>query len=273
MAVPGPLRGLPQFVDRGQGWVTTGANPALFVQALQHSFPLLPQDFGLWRTSDGGRHWQALVQTDGSHGLSHGIREQDAKLWLSFTDAQSGWLGAIEPSGSLGLYASRDGGESWLPVTLPPPDGAWKAKIPAAGSVKISRNGRGTLVVLSLTNQSSSTSPMQTTVWSTQDGGRTWSEPVDRPVTSTTFPYLADGTTSWWAAGDQAWVSHDSGRSWERVGALPRGWTVDYLVALDAQVAWAVATEEPGVTLASWRLYVTGDGGRRWRQVPVPTAL
>jgi photosystem II stability/assembly factor-like uncharacterized protein len=274
MPVPGSVRGLPQFVDRNHGWLTTGADPQLYVQGVRNSFPLLPQDFGLWRTDDGGRHWRLLVQTDSSNAVSHGVREQDAKLWLSFTDARSGWLGALEANGSLTLYATRDSGESWVPVTLPPPDGAWRVNVPVIGSLKISPDGRGTLVVLSAPNQSiPPPSPIHTTVWSTEDGGQTWSDPTELPATSTAFPYLADGSTSWRAAGDEAWVSRDSGRSWTRAGTLPGQWTVNYLVAINAQVAWAVVIEEVGVTPVHWRLYVTGDGGRDWRQLPVPTAL
>jgi hypothetical protein len=48
---------------------------------------------------------------------------------------------------------------------------------------------------------------------------------------------------------------------------------VNYLVAMNAQVAWAAVIEETGVTPVPWRLYVTADRGRNWRQLPVPTAL
>jgi hypothetical protein len=48
---------------------------------------------------------------------------------------------------------------------------------------------------------------------------------------------------------------------------------VNYLVAMNAQVAWAAVIEEVGVTPTPWRLYIAGDGGRNWRQPPVPTAL
>jgi photosystem II stability/assembly factor-like uncharacterized protein len=273
MSVPGPVRDLPQFVDRSHGWLTTGADPALYIQGLPRSFPL-PQDFGLWHTDDEGRHWQLLVQTDSSHELDQGIREQDAKVWLSFTDARSGWLGALGPDGTLILYTSRDGGESWTLVPLPPPNGLWTANVPVTGSLKVSMNGRGTLVVLSVPKAGPTPSPVRTTVWSTQDGGRTWSDPVELPITtSIASPFLADGSTSWRAAGDQAWVSRDSGRSWRRAATLARGWTVSYLVAMDAQVAWAAVSKDGNLRVGPWRLYVTGDGGRKWRQLSVPAAV
>jgi hypothetical protein len=42
---------------------------------------------------------------------------------------------------------------------------------------------------------------------------------------------------------------------------------------MDAQVAWAAVSKDGNLRVGPWRLYVTGDGGRKWRQLSVPAAV
>jgi photosystem II stability/assembly factor-like uncharacterized protein len=272
---PGSFRGTV-FVDPRHGWVM--ASDSLPNPDIANPPPL--QDLEVWRTDDGGQHWQLLVQADANHAVSHGIPVQDIKLGLSFADPQEGWLAALNRDGSPSLFRSRDGGQSWALVPLPSPAGGWAGRSGVASSPRISRDGQGALVVTAVpaTPSLNPTAP-EHWVLSSRDGGETWSNPVGVPeapprfdtTTIRTSPVFADGLHGWWVTGGQVWVSSDSGQSWRRVGDRPAGWSFGHLFPLSGNVAWAEVTRE-GLPSAyhAWRLYVTHDAGHHWQRAQAP---
>jgi photosystem II stability/assembly factor-like uncharacterized protein len=271
----------PEFVDPRHGWLITDTP---FPPSFDLTIPPAPPDFELWRTEDGGQHWRLLVETDRSHAVSHGILEQDTKLDVSFADPQRGWLEALGRDGSLTLYMSQDGGQSWAPTALPAPPSGWTGQPLMTSPPRISSDGWGALVLTDMPTQSqvaldTGTPPAfrQWVLWS-RDAGQTWSSPVQvpdatppptSPITRSS-PVFADGRNGWWMASGQVWVSSDSGRTWKRAGRPPPGWTFARFFPVNSQVTWAEAMADDDFPGRYWRLYVTRDAGRHWQRMPIP---
>lgn len=104
-----------QFLDTGYGWVfaTPGAGGAIGAA-----------DTTLYRTTDGGAHWQAIkpaseVRGDPTvvAGLPEACPMGGPIGQPTFVDAQTGWLGGFCTTPF--LYATHDGGRSWSHQNLP----------------------------------------------------------------------------------------------------------------------------------------------------------
>ncbi len=100
------------FSSSQTGWVTYHAQRA-------SSMPVNPV---VWKTSDGGRTWQA-----GSPLSTAGLMETFSISDITFSDANYGWVLAHVGAGMnhdyIALYRSTDGGLSWSRVIDPDIDG------------------------------------------------------------------------------------------------------------------------------------------------------
>ena len=112
----------------------------------------------------------------------------------------------------------------------------------------------------------------QVRVWTTADGGSTWSvatTPAPQPIRN---PLLfADGTNGWLATPGEPTSEFqqqpivvtrtvDGGRSWQRVGAPPDVCGKQDMSFLNATTGWIT-----GGCLAGITFEVTSDGGRTWK--------
>ena len=261
------------FLDFARGWVllTDARGP-------------LAQDATLYRTENGGQDWTELVRVDVGHAVSHGITETGLKSGPWFRTALDGWIGYQGTDGSGGLYVTHDGGREWHKAPLPEPPGGWNVGdallLTPPG---ISDDGHGALLVVDtnrlnavVSNRSASAaSPAPVMGYASRDGGETWQDPRPAPIGAD--PRLAglvfvDGYTGWLAGGQTSWVTSDSGRAWLRRGQLPAGRYFAGIVPVDGSIAIAqVAMGRPSVLGDfRWRLVLTEDAGRTWRELPAP---
>lgn len=273
----GPRPVLPFFLDPDHGWliVRTGRGESL-------------EDVDILRTGDGGLNWTPILSVDPITWISHGVREQGLKRWVWFRTQRDGWLGTLEPDGSVSVSVTHDGGEDWRRVALPEPPGGWTAaglltngwtvgQTLAIMPPRITDSGRGTLVLVDVTRppgrHAASPAPRPpVVVYRTVDGGETWTDPTPAPAEvdpRLTEPAFVDGANGWLAGGASVWLSSDSGESWTRRGSLPPGRSFVNLAPVDESVAvgQAATGSTPG---SAWSLVVTEDGGRTWRELPGP---
>ena len=196
----------------------------------------VPPGVRVWFTSDGGASWSyGVVDT------SQVSQESFLPLYLTFADAQHGWLlvalGAGMNHQYVGLFATNDGGKSWA-LIQDPTSPAEMQSFPKTGLAFadadtgwLTRDGQGVDAVAH--------------VIKTEDGGVTWTRiDLDGP----------DGSSSWYDA-------HACG-TYSPVAFSPKSLLV--LVKCLDNATFKVEQDY---------LYATSDGGQTWKVVTLPAAF
>ena len=226
------------FKSPALGW-------AVEVEAKQGSRPDVGR-YWIFRTVDGGRHWQRQ------------FRGQSQTAWMTlntlhFVDLRTGFFLAGDP---MSLYRTRDGGDHWTSLALPP----------NAEMAQFADPGRGWAATGS-------------DLYSTSDGGGTWSAPKKLPTdTMGSMPTFRDGSEGWVGGGGtdvqpHVYATRNDGVSWRRLD-LPRstdaspdepaGTFVQLLPGHGVMVY--VFQQGPGTAYT----YTTFDGGKSWTVLAVP---
>lgn len=137
-----------QFISEQEGWLSCNKK--------------------LWRTTDGGKSWEAIYSANSSWGLLDSIRG------LEFTSSQTGWL-LVSPNK---LFKTEDGGYTWMrqdnmPLSFP------KAQL---NDVKFMKDGKTGWIAGGLYQSESSRGNADsfasrfpaTAIFRTDDGGMSW---------------------------------------------------------------------------------------------------
>jgi len=262
----------------------------------------------LYRTSDAGDHWAAVVLppypagsitfSDPSHGW---VRTQEPEPGLtqhffSTTDAGSSWnelpwprLAAWGGKGGVGadllfrranegwlgagadqpmVYSSADGGATWQPHVLPTPS-------PLPGGKLLPPQGTDAFTTtVSLLPGAGVVAfvdaYVQSAAFTSFDGGRSWRALALPPGETSYSDFVFQDSTHWWAMRfGTLWKSSDAGQSWKHVGQQLDDW--DYRPhVIDANHAWAELHGSIGTRFSVTGLAMTRDAGMRWTYVNVP---
>jgi photosystem II stability/assembly factor-like uncharacterized protein len=238
----------------------------------------------LWRTRDGGQHWQrvGIPTTTGTFCTAQVTEGAPQRLLLVVSG--TGGCQASHP-----LF-STDGGQHWRVLSPPLPPLPAKMESCWLGASVAPRHlyaSVSTSVLLGITN---GTANYQTAIWNTRsdDDGRTWTPPANdmSPTESPVWSLSStDGQTITLAAGyiqqgkaptlnTHLWVSRDAGASWQPLGTLP-GFYATRLTAppgvtlVDASAhkpAYAVSGEGSNWTIL--HVQVAQISGQTWAPLP-----
>jgi len=257
--------GTLSFVSRDAGWLeiirNVGAGSVWFDR---------------YRTTDGGVHWQRVLQVGSPHpsaGAPLGCDLCDSGL--TFTSQSSGWFTGCWcgiGTGSSFLYVSRNAGRAWraLPLSLPPHRG--RITIGTLPPILFDlRNGILPAVVFGLHPGRSGGNTAFFDAYLTHDGGRHWVPVAPVPTILLAgypgIPYsFPDARHGFFLTGKRLYRTSDGGRQWQGISAripLDRVATIQFL---DGRRGFAL---QPGDTSGRrsilWR---TADGGESWKVVP-----
>jgi photosystem II stability/assembly factor-like uncharacterized protein len=210
------------------GGVTWNSNPAPFgggfLQFLDASTGRMLADRGagagseaveIFQTSDGGASWVSVFHNDPTRpDASESLPLAGIKNGMTFRDADTGWVpGSIPVDGEIYLYKTLDGGISWLQQELPLPPGYAAYQYTPQAPVFFGDYGLLPLMIHL---------PERTnfTIYSTQDGGLTWSgDPLGAgQVIQPGVPAFADALHAWsWDGGSNLYMSNDGARTWQAI--------------------------------------------------------
>jgi photosystem II stability/assembly factor-like uncharacterized protein len=273
------VAGVALALGRGSGSESPGATAAPLPKTSDYHSLLVAPDTpdelvlgthqGLFRSTDGGRSWAQAELVD--RDAMNLARASSATVWAAghnvlarSTDGGSGWQD-VRPDGlpSLdlhgfavddrsdrlwaavageGLYRSDDGGASFELMT----------KDVGAGVMGLEVLPDGRLLAADMQQQA---------LLASDDDGKTWSRPLDRPVMAIAAashdPKLLLAST---LGGDAGIVrSTDGGRNWTQVLTLPEG---------AGPIAWSESEPTTAYVVGLDRtLYRSTDAGASWQQV------
>jgi photosystem II stability/assembly factor-like uncharacterized protein len=190
---------------------------------------------------------------------------------LFFADPAYGWavvgIPSTNPSPGMLLSVMRtpDGGKTWIENQLAPADVEYEGSIANISIDFVDTQNGWIMVPLA----SSSHNISKGHLFHTVDGGLSWTKyapPIGAPVRFTT---PSDGWLAGGPAGDQLYVTHDSGQTWEPRSVLPPTTTGPVQVAYGLpdfqntqEGTLPVAFAGPQDTMVGF--YITQDGGASW---------
>lgn len=235
--------GVPKFINLQDGWIelVTNGGPGAGSESV-----------AIFRTSDGGMSWTKVADTTRANSdLPNG----GLKSGISFKDAQNGWATGRDASSAPWLYVTHDGGASWKKQALP---GATDATASYLTTPPVFFGNKGVLPVsISLPNGT------ETAIYTTSDGGETWTAPqAHNPfsIDSTDDIYVADQTHAWAISSKDKQLYITSSINWQTWQPLANTSSYKFvqLSFVDASNGWAIGGANGNALLH------TLDGGRNW---------
>jgi len=235
-----------QFLDSNNGFALAALGAGAGSEAV-----------ALYKTGDGGMNWTLFFINDPSKDeYNDSLPLGGMKSGFSFLNASRGWVGGSVPVDNyIYLYATQNGGATWIETKLALPAGYEMAQT-GNDAPQFFSDTEGTLLVhMTLPSEPG----LVTVAYRTTDGGFNWTPgqviPRGRPAEFFSFN---DGVA--WGDG-QFYVTRDAGQTWGAI--IPNENFSDRLVSfqfVNALTGWAL-TDSTG---SDPSLYKTTDGGATW---------
>jgi len=232
------------FVDANNGWMMADLGVGAGSMAVS-----------IFQTSDGGKTWERTYTNDPNLAeASDTLPLGGIKNLILPLDAETAWVGGVVYApGQTYLFRSDDGGKTWFNINLVLPENSAESELSMQGMVFVSpTNG---LLALRITSETP-----QTVVYTTEDGGNTWSQ---LPVAFEGYGILETPSASEmiFYTADQFYVTKDAGVTVQQVTPeIKFGDSIIDMSFANSQTGWVI-TASPSNERT---LYKTTDGGATW---------
>lgn len=239
-----------EFIDFDNGWMLADLGVGAGSNAI-----------AMYRTADGGENWTLIfTNAPDQSNASDSIPLGGLKGGVAPLNTQTAWVyGVVYSPGTVYLFRTDDGGETWSAVTsVPLPDGAQNAELGVDLLDFLTPNEAW------MTLRVVSESENKVAIYTTNDAGNTWS------LTPTTIP--SGGSADFLSAteaviynGEQFYVTRDAAHTWNIIPPdIVFGDTFARMDFVNTSTGW-VLTFDP--TNQHSTLYRTTDGGSTWSPV------
>ncbi len=218
--------------------------------------------FDLFRTTDGGATWTKAQDSQQIINNAPGALPFGGdKNCPSFIDATTGWVTGEEPvNGFRYFYVTHDGGFHWQAQSLPPPQGVSSPDDGQYSTMAPVFFSNDTRDGVLPVGFSSSSSDLSFTAYVTHDSGASWQSTALAPDGS--FDAL-DALHWWMASGPDLWATSDGGQNWSKLtpgGPFQKFQNGDRLDFVSSQEGWGIEENNS----SSSALLHTTDGGQTW---------
>ena len=236
------------FPDSQHGWLLASTRPPGGAA----------ESVSVFRTADGGKTWTNVAtalfaDTTPAGRLPYGGQ----KSGMRFLDSSTGWVtGTVSLANLAWLYVTHDGGSTWHQQSLLIPPGVPSARLSVLTPTFFSASD-GILPVIY--SDLATDSPLATTLYTTHDGGTTWSSTAPLPAVLPLLSF-ADMQHGWATDGTLLYSTVDGGNHWLKLSPGASFRNIAQLDFVSASVGWAISSTSP--TASS--LLKTVDGGRSW---------
>ncbi len=165
--------GLEDSRHIGAIWVDPSNADVVFAAALGHTFAP-NEERGIFKTTDGGKSWRKVLYKDDKTGAIDVSFAPDnpqigfATLWYHYVTPDTPFAGLLGTGGAA-VYETKDGGETWSPITIPQLANAHLGRV----GVVVARGGQRVYAIVSERKQGG--------LFRSDDGGATWKRITEDP--------------------------------------------------------------------------------------------